>query len=82
MLLLGSFSSCSLVNCKELNTRFICYANMQRVIDTISRLQRIDSEVEGEQHHHDYSYETSIKAKKFYAQRNLYLTGFTLFLSL
>ncbi|KAI7896435.1 B-cell receptor-associated protein 31-like-domain-containing protein [Mucor mucedo] len=51
-------------------------------IDTISRLQRIDSEVEGEQHHHDYSYETSIKAKKFYAQRNLYLTGFTLFLSL
>ncbi|KAI9363147.1 B-cell receptor-associated protein 31-like-domain-containing protein [Pilaira anomala] len=52
-------------------------------IDTISRLQRIDSEVEGDQqHHHDYSYETSIKAKKFYAQRNLYLTGFTLFLSL
>ncbi|KAI8368739.1 B-cell receptor-associated protein 31-like-domain-containing protein [Blakeslea trispora] len=54
-------------------------------IDTISRLQRIDSEMEGEQqqqHHHDYSYETSMKAKKFYAQRNLYLTGFTLFLSL
>ncbi|KAI8087814.1 endoplasmic reticulum protein [Gilbertella persicaria] len=51
-------------------------------IDTINRLQRIESEVEGEQHHHDYSYETSIKAKRFYAQRNLYLTGFTLFLSL
>ncbi|KAG1127716.1 hypothetical protein G6F42_006638 [Rhizopus arrhizus] len=52
-------------------------------IDTISRLSRIESEVEGEKsHHHDYSYETSIKAKRFYAQRNLYLTGFTLFLSL
>lgn len=51
--------------------------------DTISRLSRIESEVEGEKsHHHDYSYETSIKAKRFYAQRNLYLTGFTLFLSL
>ncbi|OBZ83903.1 Endoplasmic reticulum transmembrane protein 3 [Choanephora cucurbitarum] len=52
-------------------------------IDTISRLQRIDSEMEhDQQQHHDYSYETSIKAKRFYAQRNLYLTGFTLFLSL
>ncbi|KAI8637718.1 B-cell receptor-associated protein 31-like-domain-containing protein [Parasitella parasitica] len=51
-------------------------------IDTISRLQRIESEGEGENHHHDYSYETSMKAKRFYAQRNLYLTGFTLFLSL
>ncbi|CAO3629577.1 unnamed protein product [Mucor fragilis] len=52
-------------------------------IDTINRLNRIESEVEGEKsHHHDYGYETSIKAKRFYAQRNLYLTGFTLFLSL
>ncbi|GAA5796079.1 B-cell receptor-associated protein 31-like-domain-containing protein [Helicostylum pulchrum] len=52
-------------------------------IDTVNRLQRIESEVEGDQqHHHDFSYETSIKAKKFYSQRNLYLTGFTLFLSL
>jgi B-cell receptor-associated protein 31 len=64
---------------------FLGIANISLFIytDTISRLQRIDSEVEGDQqHHHDYSYETSIKAKKFYAQRNLYLTGFTLFLSL
>ncbi|KAG0181489.1 hypothetical protein DFQ28_010622 [Apophysomyces sp. BC1034] len=51
-------------------------------IDTINRLQKIDSEAQEEQHHHDYSFETSLKAKKFYAQRNLYLTGFTLFLSL
>jgi hypothetical protein len=51
--------------------------------DTINRLQRIEGEVEGEKsHHHDYGYETSLKAKRFYAQRNLYLTGFTLFLSL
>ncbi|KAI9476032.1 MAG: B-cell receptor-associated protein 31-like-domain-containing protein [Benjaminiella poitrasii] len=52
-------------------------------IDTVNRLQRIDAEAEAErQQHHDYSYETSVKAKKFYTQRNLYLTGFTLFLSL
>ncbi|CAO3646028.1 unnamed protein product [Cunninghamella blakesleeana] len=50
-------------------------------IDTVNRLQRIGSESE-EEHHHDYSYEANLKAKKFYAQRNLYLTGFTLFLSL
>lgn len=52
--------------------------------DTINRLQRIDgSDHEGErQQHYDYSYEANLKAKKFYAQRNLYLTGFTLFLSL
>ncbi|ORZ12211.1 B-cell receptor-associated protein 31-like-domain-containing protein [Absidia repens] len=52
-------------------------------IDTINRLQRIDSLNEDEQRvSHDYSYEANMKAKKFYAQRNLYLTGFTLFLSL
>ncbi|KAI8093220.1 B-cell receptor-associated protein 31-like-domain-containing protein [Halteromyces radiatus] len=52
-------------------------------IDTINRLQRIDSISEEEQRvSHDYSYEANMKAKKFYAQRNLYLTGFTLFLSL
>ncbi|CAO3664940.1 unnamed protein product [Rhizopus stolonifer] len=52
-------------------------------IDTINRLQRMEAEQEEEQqHHHDYSYEASFKAKRFYTQRNLYLTGFTLFLSL
>ncbi|KAI9307331.1 B-cell receptor-associated protein 31-like-domain-containing protein [Cunninghamella echinulata] len=50
-------------------------------IDTVNRLQRIGVESD-EEHHHDYSYEANLKAKKFYAQRNLYLTGFTLFLSL
>ncbi|KAG0949378.1 hypothetical protein G6F57_001388 [Rhizopus arrhizus] len=51
-------------------------------IDTINRLQRIESEARAEQeHHHDHEYEISLKTKKFYSQRNLYLTGFTLFLS-
>lgn len=54
------------------------------LLDAINRLQRIDSsEADGDRSmHHDYSYEANNKAKKFYAQRNLYLTGFTLFLSL
>ncbi|KAF7726133.1 hypothetical protein EC973_009025 [Apophysomyces ossiformis] len=57
--------------------------HLQFPSDTINRLQRIEIEAQEEQaHHHDYSYETSLKVKKFYAQRNLYLTGFTLFLSL
>ncbi|KAI8074283.1 B-cell receptor-associated protein 31-like-domain-containing protein [Gilbertella persicaria] len=52
-------------------------------IDAVNRLQRIDQDQPEESHqYHDYSYETSLKARKFYAQRNLYLTGFTLFLSL
>ncbi|KAI7873045.1 B-cell receptor-associated 31-like protein [Spinellus fusiger] len=50
-------------------------------IDTVNRLQRIESENHTD-HGHDYSYEANLKAKRFYAQRNLYLTGFTLFLSL
>ncbi|KAI9317435.1 B-cell receptor-associated protein 31-like-domain-containing protein [Dichotomocladium elegans] len=52
-------------------------------LDTINRLRRIEEgEGDDNQHHHDYSYEANLKARKFYAQRNLYLTGFTLFLSL
>ncbi|KAI8066711.1 B-cell receptor-associated protein 31-like-domain-containing protein [Gongronella butleri] len=51
-------------------------------IDTINRLQRLDVEEDNEQRHHDYAFEANQRAKKFYAQRNLYLTGFTLFLSL
>ncbi|EDP44495.1 hypothetical protein MGL_0977 [Malassezia globosa CBS 7966] len=31
---------------------------------------------------HDFRSETNYHAKKFYAQRNVYLTGFTLFLSM
>ena len=57
--------------------------NLSYYIDTFNRLQRIGEEAEQEEgHHHDYSFEASLKAKRFYAQRNLYLTGFTLFLSL
>ncbi|KAL1931235.1 hypothetical protein VTP01DRAFT_10372 [Rhizomucor pusillus] len=52
-------------------------------MDTVNRLQRIQEEVEQEaEHRHDYSFEANLHAKRFYAQRNLYLTGFTLFLSL
>lgn len=54
----------------------------RRKIDAVNRLQRLDQQEESEKHHHDYGYEASQKANKFYAQRNLYLTGFTLFLSL
>ncbi|KAL0080738.1 B-cell receptor-associated protein 31-like-domain-containing protein [Phycomyces blakesleeanus] len=50
-------------------------------LDTLNRLHRIESEVSDE-HKHDYNYEANLKAKRFYAQRNIYLTGFTLFLSL
>ncbi|KAG2204195.1 hypothetical protein INT46_006079 [Mucor plumbeus] len=54
-------------------------------IDAVNRLQRIDQDQKPEDAshpYHDYNYEASQKASKFYAQRNLYLTGFTLFLSL
>ncbi|CEP18913.1 hypothetical protein [Parasitella parasitica] len=53
--------------------------------DAVNRLQRIDQDEQPEEAgrpYHDYGYEASQKARKFYAQRNLYLTGFTLFLSL
>ncbi|KAI8645487.1 B-cell receptor-associated protein 31-like-domain-containing protein [Parasitella parasitica] len=54
-------------------------------IDAVNRLQRIEQDEQPEEAgrpYHDYGYEASQKARKFYAQRNLYLTGFTLFLSL
>lgn len=51
------------------------------MIDAVNKLQRItESEPEGT--YHDHSQEAAQKANKFYAQRNLYLCGFTLFLSL
>ncbi|KAL4401669.1 Endoplasmic reticulum transmembrane protein 3 [Malassezia pachydermatis] len=37
---------------------------------------------EGREGFQDFRTETNYHAKKFYAQRNVYLTGFTLFLSL
>lgn len=53
------------------------------IVDAVNRLQRIEDQVpEEKRQFHDYGHEASLKANKFYAQRNLYLTGFTLFLSL
>lgn len=53
------------------------------IIDAVNRLQRIEESVpEDKRQYHDYGHEASLKASRFYAQRNLYLTGFTLFLSL
>jgi len=55
-------------------------------IDALQRMQRTAAEAEaaksGGQGLQDIRAETNHAAKKFYAQRNVYLTGFTLFLSL
>jgi hypothetical protein len=51
-------------------------------IDAVNRLQRIEEAKQEDTQYHDYGFEASQKARKFYAQRNLYLCGFTLFLSL
>ncbi|KAG0734853.1 hypothetical protein G6F57_014489 [Rhizopus arrhizus] len=75
------FASSSPLVAKALNTLRIIFGFIFVLfIDAINRLQRITENEE--ESHHDHNYEVSIKATKFYAQRNLYLTGFTLFLSL
>jgi len=55
-------------------------------VDALQRMFRITAEVEtaksSGQGIHDVRAETSFAARKFYAQRNVYLTGFCLFLSL
>jgi len=55
-------------------------------VDALQRMQRTVAEAEtaksGGQGLQDVRTETNHAAKKFYAQRNVYLTGFTLFLSL
>ncbi|KAH8549125.1 B-cell receptor-associated protein 31-like-domain-containing protein [Umbelopsis sp. PMI_123] len=55
-------------------------------IDAVNRLQRpggLDDQSAANSHlMHDMRTEAAFAARKFYAQRNLYLTGFTLFLSL
>ncbi|CEG67336.1 hypothetical protein RMATCC62417_03780 [Rhizopus microsporus] len=78
---LFKFASTSPLVGKALNTLRIIFGFIFVLfIDAVNRLQRIE---EGEDSHkHDYGYEVGLKARKFYAQRNLYLTGFTLFLSL
>ncbi|WFD18238.1 Endoplasmic reticulum transmembrane protein 3 [Malassezia caprae] len=54
-------------------------------IDAFQRMMKIKHEsvvTEVHQGFQDFRTETNYHAKKFYAQRNVYLTGFTLFLSL
>lgn len=53
-------------------------------IDAFQRMLKVHSEAAASPDHglNDLRFENSYHAKKFYAQRNLYLTGFTLFLSL
>ncbi|KAG1773344.1 B-cell receptor-associated protein 31-like-domain-containing protein [Suillus placidus] len=55
-------------------------------LDALQRMFRVTAETEmaktGGQGMHDVRTETNFAARKFYAQRNTYLTGFCLFLSL
>ncbi|TFY71219.1 hypothetical protein EVG20_g1778 [Dentipellis fragilis] len=55
-------------------------------VDAVQRMFRVTAEVElaktGNQGIQDVRTETNFAARKFYAQRNTYLTGFCLFLSL
>lgn len=54
-------------------------------IDAFQRMMKIKHESDVTEVHQgiqDFRTETNYHAKKFYAQRNVYLTGFTLFLSL
>ncbi|RUO96090.1 B-cell receptor-associated protein 31-like-domain-containing protein [Jimgerdemannia flammicorona] len=46
--------------------------------------ERVEQDFNHESSHvvHDVRTDTNLNARKFYAQRNMYLTGFTLFLSL
>ncbi|KAI1298777.1 hypothetical protein EDD11_006747 [Mortierella claussenii] len=53
-------------------------------IDSLNRVIKVDELASSDDHHHHHNphAETSVAARRFYAQRNMYLTGFTLFLSL
>ncbi|KAF9979087.1 hypothetical protein BGZ73_006324 [Actinomortierella ambigua] len=52
-------------------------------LDALNRVIKVEEiNDHGHHHHADARTETSFAARKFYAQRNMYLTGFTLFLSL
>ncbi|KAG9291786.1 hypothetical protein G9A89_012071 [Geosiphon pyriformis] len=52
--------------------------------DSLNRIWKVEQEssLASDNHIHDVRTETNLHAKKFYNQRNMYLTGFTLFLSL
>jgi len=54
-------------------------------VDAVQRMLRLGAKGEaaqGERGMPDVRTETNLAARKFYAQRNMYLTGFTLFLSI
>jgi len=54
-------------------------------VDAVQRMVRITAQADtsdSNQGMHDVRTETNFAARKFYAQRNMYLTGFTLFLSI
>ncbi|KAF9925848.1 hypothetical protein FBU30_004436 [Linnemannia zychae] len=50
-------------------------------IDSLKRVSKVEEATNSDGHYHPHA-ESTIAAKRFYAQRNMYLTGFTLFLSL
>ncbi|KAG0371978.1 hypothetical protein BGX24_000907 [Mortierella sp. AD032] len=51
-------------------------------VDSVNRVVKVVEISEHSHHHHDHMSESNVAARRFYAQRNMYLTGFTLFLSL
>merc|ERR1712130_702532 len=51
-------------------------------IDAFQRMVKVAAESETAERSQDFRSESNYYAKKFYAQRNVYLTGFTLFMSL
>lgn len=50
-------------------------------MDSLNRVIKVD-EITENVPHHDHGSSLNIAARRFHAQRNMYLTGFTLFLSL
>ncbi|KAF9197408.1 hypothetical protein BGZ49_002175 [Haplosporangium sp. Z 27] len=51
-------------------------------IDSLNRVIKVEEIHDSAHGHHGHGAETNVAARRFYAQRNMYLTGFTLFLSL
>jgi len=52
-------------------------------VDSVNRVVKVEVASEHSHHHQpDHMSQSNVAARRFYAQRNMYLTGFTLFLSL
>lgn len=51
-------------------------------VDAVQRMVRLTAQTDENPAQKDVRTETNFAARKFYAQRNMYLTGFTLFLSI